>query len=299
MIWIPVTIFAALAQAIRFGLQKQLRTTELSSMGATLARFLYSAPLTVTLALTYALGSGQGVPQLGAGFWGYLLVGGVAQIVATVALMAVFAARNFAVGVALIKTEVIFSVLVGLFLLGDEASLWGWIAILVGVVALLLLSDPPKAEGRWHRRIFNRAAGLGLAAGVLFAVSAVTYRGATLALPHGDALLRGAVTLACATTFQLAIMLAWMAWRNRSEIGRVIAVWRIAGLVGIFSMLGSLGWFTAFALQTAAYVKALGQVELAFVVLGGWLFFGEKLSHRESLGLGIMAVSVIVLVSLA
>lgn len=297
--WIPITIFAALAQAIRFGLQKQLRATELTSIGTTLARFLYSTPLIVVLALVYATVSGQGVPAFNLGFWGYLVVGGTAQIVATVSLMAVFATRNFAVGVALIKTEVIFSVLVGLAVLGEGASLWGWIAILMGFGALFLLSDPPQAEGRWYLRVFNRAAGLGLSAGVLFSVSAVTYRGATLALPHGDALLRGAVTLACATSFQLALMLAWMLWRDRAQVIRVLAVWRIAALVGVFSMLGSLGWFTAFALQTAAYVKALGQVELAFVVLGGWLIFGERLSRRETLGLTVMAASVLVLVIFA
>ena len=33
---------------------------------------------------------------------------------------------------------------------------------------------------------------------------------------------------------------------------------RVSGLVGLTSMLGSLGWFTAFTLQTAALVKGWG-----------------------------------------
>ncbi len=41
----------------------------------------------------------------------------------------------------------------------------------------------------------NRAAGLGLASGALFAVSAVAYRGATLEVASEDAFLRAAVTL--------------------------------------------------------------------------------------------------------
>ncbi len=294
--WVAISIGAALAQAIRFALQKQLKATALSSVGATFARFLYSAPLVVVLALLYARISGQGWPQLSSTFWGYALTGGVAQILATVCLVSLFAQRNFAVGVALSKTEVMLSVLTGFLLLGDGVSLLGGLAILLGVLALFLLSDPPQAEGLWYTRVFNRAAGLGLASGALFSISAVSYRGATLALPMGDSLLRGVVTLACVTSFQLTIMLFWLLWRDRAEVLRVIAAWRIAGAVGLMSLIGSLGWFTAFAMQNAAYVKAVGQVELAFVIVGGWLFFGERLSSRETLGLTVLAVSVVVLV---
>ena len=48
------------------------------------------------------------------------------------------------------------------------------------------------------------------------------------------------------------------------EIARVIVAWRVAAWVGLTGMLGSFGWFAAFTLQNAAYVKALGQVELMF-----------------------------------
>ena len=45
MIWIPITLFAALAQTFRFMFQKQLRIQTLSTAGATFARFLFAAPL--------------------------------------------------------------------------------------------------------------------------------------------------------------------------------------------------------------------------------------------------------------
>jgi len=297
--WIPITLFAALAQAVRFGLQKQLKSTKLSSVGATFARFLYSAPLVAVLAAVYAKTSGQGWPAVNSSFWVYAVVGGVAQVLATVCVVSLFSLRHFAVGIALKKTEVILSVIVGLIVLQESVTVYGLVAIVLSILAVFLLSDPPKADGSWYRRVVNRGTGLGLAAGMLFAISAVTYRGATLSLPFGDAFLRGSVTLAYVTAYQLLIMLGWLVWRDRPEVWRVVRAWRVAGLVGLFSMLGSLGWFTAFALQTAAYVKALGQVELAFVVLGGWLFFGERLSLRESLGLSVMVFSVVLLVAFA
>ncbi|MFT5631570.1 MAG: hypothetical protein ACI9HB_002751, partial [Gammaproteobacteria bacterium] len=40
-LWIPITLGAALAQTLRFMLQKQLKTTQLSTAGTTFARFVY------------------------------------------------------------------------------------------------------------------------------------------------------------------------------------------------------------------------------------------------------------------
>ena len=294
--WIPITLLAALAQTARFGLQKQLKATRLSTAGATFARFVYSAPLVALLMLGYGQISGQALPAIPLRFWAYALAGGAAQILATMCVVALFAHRNFAVGITFKKTEVIMSVIVGMIVLREGVSWAGFGAILLGLVGVLLLSDPPAATGAWHRRIFNRAAGLGILSGLLFAVSAVGYRGAALSLSHGDALLRALTTLAFVTAFQTLAMAAWMAWRERGEIGRVFAAWRVGALVGVSSMVGSICWFTAFALQTVAYVKALGQVELVFSFLVSALIFKEKTTMREYQGVAVLCLAVIALI---
>lgn len=99
--WIPITLGAATAQALRFMLQKRLTGMHLSTAGATFARFIYSAPLVAVIALTYAQTSGQGTPQLTVRFWPYALAGGASQILATMCIVALFAHRNFAVGITL------------------------------------------------------------------------------------------------------------------------------------------------------------------------------------------------------
>jgi drug/metabolite transporter (DMT)-like permease len=78
----------------------------------------------------------------------------------------------------------------------------------------------------------------------------------------------------------------------------VIRAWRLAIWVGLLSLLGSLAWFTAFALQNAAYVKALGQVEiLASFAISVWVF-GEKMRRSEALGITLLSVSVVLLILL-
>ena len=67
------------------------------------------------------------------------------------------------------------------------------------------------------------------------------------------------MTLLVAISMQFVGMAFYLRWREPGQITQVIRAWRLAIWVGLLSLLGSLAWFTAFALQNAAYVKALGQ----------------------------------------
>ncbi|WP_375551887.1 DMT family transporter [Rhodophyticola porphyridii] len=293
-VWIPVTIFAAFMQNLRFLLQRHLKVTTLSTGGATWARFLYSAPLVAGLVAVYASVSGQDLPGPAARFWLFVVSGAMAQMLATMCVVALFAHRNFAVGITLKKTEVILTALLGLVILGEAVSPPVVAAIGVGFIGVLLLSDPPKGEIAlpWRARLFNVASGYGLASGLLFGISAVGYRGASLSLPEGDVFLRAAFTLAAATAVQTVTLGLWLAWRERGQIAKVLASWRVSGLVGLTSMLGSLGWFTAFTLQTAAYVKALGQIELVFTFLFSVFWLKERSSPKEIWGIALIVASI-------
>jgi drug/metabolite transporter (DMT)-like permease len=293
-LWIPVTIFAAFMQTLRFTLQRHLKVTTLSTAGATWARFLYSAPLVAVVVAVYAHLSAQDLPTPGPRFWAFLIPGALAQVLGTMCIVALFAVRNFTVGITLMKTEVILTALFGLILLGEAVSPPILLAMALGFVGVVLLSDPPRGEVAlpWRARLFNAASGYGLASGVLFGISAVGYRGASLALPAGDVFLRASLTLAAATAVQAVVLGLWIGWRDRAEVGRVLTSWRVSGLVGLTSMLGSLGWFTAFTLQTAALVKALGQIELVFTFLVSVLWLKERSSPKEIAGLALLVASI-------
>ncbi|MEM9127833.1 MAG: EamA family transporter, partial [Pseudomonadota bacterium] len=248
-------------------LQKHLASTGFSPAGSTFARFVFAAPVVALVALSYGAASDQMRPAMPAPFWGFALLGALCQVLATMCVVAVFAHRNFAVGMTFKKTEAMLAAVVGVILLGDPLSWVGGAALAIGFVGLVLLSDPPDATGPLVRRVFNRAAGLGLASGVFFAFSANSYRGASLALDSGDAFLRAATTLAIVTAVQTVGLGAWLIWREPGQVSRVLSHWRVTAMVGVTSLTGSLCWFTAYTLQTAAYVNAVGQVELVFSYL--------------------------------
>ena len=294
--WIPVTIAAASFQTVRFMLQKVLSSVTLSSGGATFARFAYSAPFILTGLALYLGLTGQALPELSARFWTFGLIGSLSQILATVCVVALFKQRNFAVGITFKKTEVVQTAIVGLAVLGDPVSLGGWVAILIGLTAVLVLSKAPDADGPWWRHLTNRAAQLGLGSGVLFAFSAVSYRGASLQLGDLEPVFRAGVTLAAVVSLQTLFMGFWLGLRDKGEIARVWAARRVAVWVGLTSMGGSFCWFWAFTLQNAAYVKAVGQVELLLSLLASVLFFKEKVTARELAGMALLIVSILVLV---
>jgi drug/metabolite transporter (DMT)-like permease len=66
-------------------------------------------------------------------------------------------------------------------------------------------------------------------------------------------------------------------------------------LVGVASMLGSVGWFTAMTMQNAAYVRALGQVELIFTFLTSVLIFRERIAKAEIGGTLLIIGGVLIL----
>lgn len=295
-LWLIATLAAAAFQALRFMLQKVLATATLTASGATFARFFYSAPLVALGLAAYLAVHGLEMPALSVVFWVFGLTGGLAQVLATVCVVQLFKSRNFAVGITLKKTETILSVLVGLVLLGEGVSLFAFGAIALGVCGVILLSKQPQSARHGWRSMANQSVALGLGAGFLFAISAVCYRGASLELATDDAVLRAAVTLSAVTASQLVGMALWLKWRSP---GQILAVWqarRIAIWIGILSMGGSFCWFLAFTLQTAALVKAVGQVELVFSLLISTLIFGERSTGRELWGIGLLVASIVALV---
>ncbi len=295
-LWILVSLLAAVFQTVRFMLQKVLATATLTAAGATFSRFVYSMPFILALLMAYLVMRDVQLPSVGIGFWGFGLLGAVSQIMATICVVLLFKERNFAVGMTFAKTEVIQTVLVGWLLLGEGVSWPGFGAIAVGIVGLVLLSSMPETSGLRLKHFSNRAAGLGIASGVLFAFSAVSYRGATLQVSSDDAVLRALVTLAAVVTMQTVIMAIWLRWREPQEMRAVWDARRVAVWIGLTSMGGSLCWFIAFALQNAAYVKALGQVELILSVAASTLFFRERITKREWAGMTILMVSIVMLV---
>ena len=294
--WIPITIAAAFLQNLRTAAQKKVQGS-LGVTGASFVRFGFGFPLALAwLAGLHYIG-GRPLPPPNLAFALWCMIGGVAQIAATILLVYMFTQRNFAVGTAYSKTEPVQAALFGLIILGEKLTRGAVLAILVGVVGVMLISIA-RAPLTWRgvaAALVSRTAGIGILSGALFGVSAVAFRSAALTLGSPDAIVCAAMALACATVFQTAIMVAWMAAKDVSEFGRVARAWKSSTLIGVTSVLGSACWFTAMALQPVAYVRSLGQIELVFTFASSVFLFKEKINAPEAAGCLLICSGILLL----
>lgn len=289
-LWIPVTVWAALAQTVRNAAQRHL-TAELGTLGATLVRFLYGLPFAAVWLVVVDGWTRAPVPLPDVKFCFWVLAGAVSQIAATALLLRTMQARNFALGVAYSKTEVLQVAVFGLAFLGDPVSAPAALAVAAGTLGVLLLSP----VGGMLKGLTSRTALLGLACGALFAMSAVGYRGAALALPGTPFLMAGAFTLLAAQLVQTLLLGGWLLARAPDVVRRVLRAWRMSLFAGFMGAAASAGWFTAFAIEPVAHVRTLGLIELVFSYAVSRRLFRERLSRLELAGMALLALGVAII----
>lgn len=289
--WIAFTILAALMQAVRTAGQKQL-TSSVTPMSSTLIRYVFGLPFALIYLLyitraelpevvAAALGNGR--------FIMFALAAAVAQIIATVLLVRLFSFRNFTVGTSLAKTEAVQAAVFGTVLFGMPLSLFGWLAVAIGFLGIYIVSMP-TGDQRWEPRTVL----LGTLSGTAFALTSLWIREASLSLEQ-SVLSSAAMTLVFLVSVQSLICVCYTALREPEQFAAIGKRLGLAGFVGLTSALGSVGWFTAMTYQNPALVKSLGQVEFIFTLLLTTLFFKERITARELLGVAAIVCSVILI----
>lgn len=296
-LWIPITIAAAFCQNVRSALQRHLKG-QMGTSGATMTRFIYAIPFAALYAFLLHTQGGFEIPTPTLTFSLYTMTGGLTQIAATALLVYLFSLRNFAVGTTFSKTETVQAAIFGAVVLSDPLSLGAVFAILislVGVVALSVARESTMTMRTIMTSWTGKPALIGLASGACFGISAVSYRAASLSLGGEGFLMQAAFTLACVTVFQTLVMTVYLIFREPEELIRVLKSWRISIWVGLFGMAASAGWFTAMTIQNAAYVRALGQIELLFTFAVSVILFKEKTNLKEISGILLVCGGILIL----
>lgn len=297
-LWIPLTIAAALCQNLRSAVQKSLKA-HLSTAGATYVRFVGAWPFSLLYLFALVEVWGYEVPAATPAFLTYCLLGSISQISFTFLLIHLFSFRNFATGIVYSKTETAQVALFGLLLLGDPVSPGTVVAIavsLVGVVALSL-AQTNLGVGNLVRGLTERTTLLGLGCGALLGASVVLFRGATLSLGGDGFVIQAATSLVYTLGMQTAIMGGYLALREPDQLRAILVRWRPALAAGIAAAAGSILWRSAYTIQAAAYVRALGQIELIFAVLTTTLIFRERIKRLELVGIALIAGGILILLA--
>ncbi|MGB0494858.1 MAG: DMT family transporter [Kangiellaceae bacterium] len=293
-LWIYFTVLAAFMQAVRTAGQKQL-SHHLDAIATTLVRFLFALPIVWLYLGLVKYHKQLEFPAVNYDFIQLASLAAIAQIVGTAFTIKAFSYQNFAVATSLVKTEAILTALLGVLMFDAVLSGFGWISVVIGGIAVLLLSNVDKNL----MSIFKSPAALfGVGAGLCFALASLWIREASLIL-NTDLLLSAAYTLAFTVTLQSVIIVVYLLIKDKNQFTKMTGYWKLCWFVGATSALGSIGWFTASSLQTVAYVKALGQIDFFFTLIITLKIFKESISVREYLGMFLILVSVMILLLLA
>jgi len=291
-----MTLWAAFAQTLRNAAQRSL-ILELGTLGATLVRFLYGLPFSIVWLAGVLLVIGQAMPGPNRDFVAWVSLGGVSQIAATALLLRVMTERNFALGVAYSKTEIVLVAVFGLVFLGDEVSALAAIAVGLATGGLLLISSPPGdapltgiVKG-WTTRV----AALGLICGACFALAAVSYRGAALSLDDSSKTVAAAYALVWAQAIQTLLLGGSLVARAPAAIRGVLREWRMSTGAGLMGAAASIGWFTAFSLEPVAHVRTLGLAEMLFSFAVSRRLFREGSRPAEIVGIVLLTCGLVVI----
>jgi drug/metabolite transporter (DMT)-like permease len=287
-LWALFTIAASGAQTARNAMQRDLIAT-LGTAGATFVRFVYGLPFALVFLGVAALLAGETPPLPGGASLAWAAAGGLAQILATGLLLATMKTRSFVVATAYTKTEPVQVALFGTIFLGDRLGATSWLAIAVATAGVTLMSWP-KGEAR-----DGRAALLGLSAAALFAVSAVGYRAAIVALGAPSFIIGASTILALTLSLQSALILVGLALFDRPLLRGLAAAWKPSLGAGFMGALASQFWFLAFAIESAARVRTLALIEIPFAQIASRRVFRQTTSAREWLGMALIVGGVALL----
>ena len=296
-LWIWVTIAAALSQSLRTAQQKNLKPI-LGNFGASFVRFSYAIPFAWAWIIIYSLLFNVKFPELNFAFFFWVTIAGLTQIIFTVLLITLFSHRSFAAGTAFSKTEVLQAAIFEAIILGHVVSLKLGLAIMLGVIAVFLLSIA-KSKLTFKNllnSLFTKQAALGLGSGAFLGFCTVAFRAATDSLGNGDLIMNASITGGISVLIQTVLMGVWMFRYANKELHLTFKHWRESSLVGLFGAITTACWFYAFSANAVAPVRALGQIELVIALLISVFFFKERPTEKEILAIFLLISSIILVI---
>ncbi|MGC6472464.1 MAG: EamA family transporter [Parvibaculales bacterium] len=295
-IWVFAALGAGLGQALRSVIQKHQREG-LGLYGSAYVRFVFGIPVAWLLLFLVV----DPVPDLtgfSIKFYGLLLAASLIQILFTILLGHAFEQRNFATSITLSKTDAIQAGIFELIFLAVLPGLNVVAAILLGLFAVALLTLSKNA-GRlpWRDRFEINSVMLGLAAGFCLGFCSVLFRLAMDTLPELAFLDRAILASTLAISLQTIIMGVGLRIYAPDELRACLRSGWKSLPAGSIAAVTTFLWFLAFNEKGVAPVRMLGHVEILFSLLFGSLFFKEKVSRPEMVGIVLIIISVVILLS--
>lgn len=296
MSWIIYTIAATAFQTFRNLEQKSLNK-KLDSLTVSWSRYILPLPIAlIVAAYTFS--------QVSNLFIFYCLITALSQVAGNIFLLKTFKSKNFSIGIAFYKTEVLQAMLIGLIFFNTKISPTSFPAILVAMSGVILMSGLDFGGGvkEFLQSLKNKSTFYGLLTGFCFSISAFNLKFASetlLPLRCSD-LKVAAMVLLWVIVFQNILLSSIKLFQKRflQDLKSLVSLENKSVFIktSISSFLGSICWFVAYGIGNVVYVKAVGQIELVMAMLVSYFFLKEKLTRLEMFGIILTSSGILALI---
>ena len=286
MSWILFTLGAVVMQTLRNALQSKL-SGAVNTSGVTLSRFILAPPIALVYLLILYSSSASQVPEFSGSFIAVILCASLLQIAATSLMVILFKQKNFAIGAGLAKSEALVAGVVGMLFFGSYLTPLGWAGIVIGAIAVFVLSSGNRLHG-----ISLKTMVIGLACGTCFALTSLLVREAShmLNVQHTVAAAWVLLWVLCVQAITLS---GYVALTKPFVFKQLTLAKKQVLAISTVSCLGSICWFTAMALQHVALVKTLGQLEVLLTLVLSHYWLKNAVTKREIAGLLLIGLAAI------
>ncbi len=299
MSWVLITAIASLSQTLRSVFQKNL-IEDVGVLTSAYSRFIFALPF-VTLLAVFFLDTQELVilKNFSSAAWFFLITASICQILFTIILIKLFTLRSFAIGVAFSKTEVIQTTLLEIIILGFILTSQVFLAIIIGFIGMLFMSKQKLIGKMGYNSLFFKQVTLGVSCGIFLGLSSVLYKVA-LDTVTSDLIYKKVLVLSfLALAFQSAIFGTYIIVAEGTQNAlKLMLIWKRGLPVGFFACAATLCWFYAFSLVDATLVRAVGQLEIVFSVMISFIFYKERITGFELIGMSLITISILALLGL-
>ena len=296
MNWVLITAIASLSQTLRSVFQKNI-IEDVGVLASAYSRFIFALPFVALLAV-FLLDIGELLilKNLSVKTWFFLVTASICQILFTIILIKLFTLRSFAIGVAFSKTEVIQTTLLEIVIIGFILTSHVLLAIIIGFIGMLFMSKQKLIGNVGHSRLFLQQVILGVSCGIFLGLSSVLYKVALDSVAI-DFIYKKVIVLSfLALAIQSVLFGAFIVIIDeKKNLEKLFNSWRKGLPVGFFGCSATFCWFYAFSLVDATLVRAVGQLEIVFSVLMSYIFYKERITGFELIGMSLITISILAL----
>jgi len=294
--WALLTISAIFFQIIRNLEQKKLHK-DLDVFTTSWSRFIVPFPFAIILVVsTFNYYDYE--------FFNYILINALFQILGNIFLIKTIQTKNFGVGVAFSKTEIIQALIMGFLLYNFRFNFIEISAIFLAFIGIILLAKIDfKNFKDFTKSLKNIATLYGILCGFCFGITSYNIQFASNYLIRDgfNSIKASTVVLLYTIFFQNIFFIILKSCQKKlfSDVKKLFLIenYRRFLVTSLSSFIGSICWYGAYAIGNVIHVKTVGQLEIIASMIVSKFYLKEKNTIKENLGI-ILIISAILLIVL-